>query len=64
MRGGWTSCAVDAPVGDDGRPPDALALLRLGTDFTVSCATQPPLAPTGNGASVACHHPIPAGADT
>ncbi|MDG4760501.1 hypothetical protein [Micromonospora sp. WMMD710] len=38
MRGGWTSCAVDAPVGDDGRPLDALAMPRLGTDFTVSAA--------------------------
>ncbi|MEV1321225.1 hypothetical protein AB0J14_34705 [Micromonospora arborensis] len=41
----WTSCAVDAPVGNDGRPPDAVALPRLGTDFAVAAAVHCQLEP-------------------
>ncbi|MEU5950285.1 hypothetical protein ABZ793_32735 [Micromonospora sp. NPDC047465] len=45
IRSAWTSCTVDAPVADDGRPPDALALPRLGTDFTVAAAIHCQLEP-------------------
>ncbi|MDG4760507.1 ABC transporter ATP-binding protein [Micromonospora sp. WMMD710] len=53
-----------------GHPP-MLTALPTGCAFaprcprrTDTCATQPPLAQTGDGATVACHHPIPAGANT
>ncbi|MEU7753768.1 hypothetical protein [Micromonospora sp. NPDC049171] len=42
---GWTSCAVNAPVGADGRPPHALTLPRLGNEFTVASAIHCQLGP-------------------
>ncbi|WP_030487012.1 hypothetical protein [Micromonospora chokoriensis] len=38
IRSRWVSCAVNAPIGDDGRPPNALTLPRLGTEFAVAYA--------------------------
>ncbi|MFG1648509.1 hypothetical protein ACGFIE_01170 [Micromonospora sp. NPDC049275] len=45
VRSGWTSCAVDAPLGDDGRPPHIRTLPRLGTDFAVASAVHCQLEP-------------------
>ncbi|MBQ1075438.1 hypothetical protein KBX06_20040 [Micromonospora sp. C31] len=45
-RSGWTSCAVDAPVGEDGRPPSAHTLPRLDTTFAVAYAVHCQLEPT------------------
>lgn len=41
----WTSCAVNAPVGDDGRPPNALTLPHLGNDLAVASAVHCQLGP-------------------
>ncbi|PYC64307.1 hypothetical protein C7C45_30595 [Micromonospora arborensis] len=45
IQSAWTSCAVDAPIQNDGRPLAALALTRLGTDFTVATAVHCQLEP-------------------
>ncbi|MEV4210138.1 hypothetical protein [Micromonospora sp. NPDC049662] len=45
VHSGWTSCTVDAPIGSDGRPPNAFTLPRLGTDFAVASAVHCQLGP-------------------